>query len=134
MYCPHSLNSSTHKQPPVPPLKVCPDTLALHMAEQPAFVHPILEYSPLVWMGASATTLSPRDTAQCRGIHIFGPQYCLSSLSHCRNVAVLSCFFKLLCLPVPSPPHSVLLALDTVSILDIPATHAPTRHQQSRQY
>ena len=62
------------------------------------------------------------------------PPVLFVSLSHCRNVAVLSCFFKLLCLPVPSPPHSVLPALDTVSILDIPATHALTRHQQSRQY
>ena len=99
-----------------------------------AFVRQILEYCPLVWMGASATTLGLLDTLQRRALHIIRPQYCLSSLSHCRNVAALSYIFKLLCLPVTSPLHFVRHALDTASTLDIPATRSRTRHQQSHPY
>ena len=62
------------------------------------------------------------------------PRNCLSSLSHCRNVAALSYIFKLLCLPVTSPLHSILTALDTASTLHIPATQSCTRHQQSHPY
>ena len=85
-------------------------------------------------MGASATTLGLLDTVQRRALHIIGPQYCLSSISHRRNVAALSYIFELLCLPVTSSLHSVLLALDTASTLDIPATRSRTRHQQSHPY
>ena len=99
-----------------------------------AFVRPILEYCPLTWMGASATTLGLLDSVQRRALHVIGPQYCLSSLSHRRNVAALSYIFKLLCLPVTSPLHSVLPILDTASTLDIPATRSRTRRQQLHPY
>ena len=49
-------------------------------------------------------------------------------------MAALSYIFKLLCLPVISPLHSVLPALDTASTLDIPATRSRARHQQSHPY
>ena len=117
-------------------LRKCAPLLSSHgrATVYKAFVRPILEYCPLVWMGASATTLGLLDTVQRRALHIIGPQYCLSSLSHRRNVAALSYIFKLLRLPVTSPLHSVLPVLDTASTLDIPATRSRTRHQQSHPY
>ena len=37
------------------------------------FVRPVLEYCPLVWLGASATSLGQLDSIQRRALNIIGP-------------------------------------------------------------
>ena len=111
---------------------------SLHMAERhclQCFCSPnirVLSSPPPPRCGWCINTLGLLDT-QRRALHIIGPQYCLSSLSHRRNVA-LSYIFKLLCLSVTSPLHSVLPALDIANTLYILVTWSRTRHQQSLPY
>ena len=74
----------------------------------------VLEYAPLVWMGAASGHLRLLDRVQRCALHILGPGVLLQSLAARRLVAALS--YKLMCLAgppqltslVPPPPHSFL--------------------------
>eukprot|EP00117_Sycon_ciliatum_P015231 scpid90198/ scgid15163/ len=62
------------------------------------FVRPVLEYAPLVWMGAASSHLRLLDRVQRRALHILGPDVLLQSLAARRLVAALSYMYKLMCL------------------------------------
>ena len=66
------------------------------------FVRPVLEYSPLVWLGASNSSLSRLDSVQRRALHVLGPGVLLQSLSARRKVAAMSYLYKLQCIPGPA--------------------------------
>ena len=66
------------------------------------FVRPVIEYSPLVWLGASDTALGQLSAVQRRALHILGPGVLLQSLPARRKVAALSYLYKLQCLDGPS--------------------------------
>ena len=78
------------------------------------FVRPVLEYSPLVWMGAAQSHLARLDRVQHRAMRIIGHHVLLPSLAMRRHVAGLTYMFKLHCLagperlvnllPPPAPP------------------------------
>ena len=54
------------------------------------FVGQVLEYAPLVWMGAASGHLRLLDRVQRRALHILGPDVLLQSLAARRLVATLS--------------------------------------------
>ena len=78
-----------------------------------AFVRPLMEYAPLVWMGAPASHIQRLDNVQRRALRIIGPGAILPSLAVRRTVAALSCMYKLLFITGPPqllavlPPHRV---------------------------
>ena len=51
------------------------------------FVRPLLEYAPLVWMGAAPTSLEHLNRVQRLALHILGPNILLQSLEARRTVA-----------------------------------------------
>ena len=65
-------------------------------------MRPVLEYGPLVWMGASSTTLHKLDSVQRRALHILGPGVLLQSLAARRHVAAMTYLYKLHCLSEPA--------------------------------
>ena len=65
------------------------------------FVRPILEYSPLVWMGAAPSHLARLDQVQKRAMKIAGSPVLLQSLAARRYVAGLCYLYKLQCLLEP---------------------------------
>ncbi|XP_065186193.1 uncharacterized protein LOC135817022 [Sycon ciliatum] len=66
------------------------------------FVRPVLEYAPLVWMGAASSHLRLLDRVQRRALHILGPDVLLQSLAARRLVAGLSyIMYNLMCLAGP---------------------------------
>ena len=91
------------------------------------FVRPVLEYAPLVWMGAAPTHLARLDRVQRRAMAIIGPQTLLQSLSHRRTVAGLTFMYKL---------HYVAGPPQLTSLLPQPAAVPPasprTRTQIAR--
>ena len=78
-----------------------------------AFVRPLMEYAPLVWMGAPASHIQRLDNVQRRALRIIGPGAILPSLAVRRTVAALSCMYKLHFITGPPqllavlPPHRV---------------------------
>ena len=90
------------------------------------FVRPVLEYCPLVWMGASATALAGIDAVQQSAIKLINTQAWLPSLDIRRSVAALSMLYKLLSLPPTSPLQSLVPKLSEPHEL----AHS-TRHQMS---
>lgn len=60
-----------------------------------SFVRPVLEYSPLSWMGASKSNLAKLDRVQQSAARIVGPNCVFQSLHHRRMVAGLSYLYKL---------------------------------------
>ena len=54
------------------------------------FVRPVLEYAPLVWVGAASSHLRLLDRVQRRAFHILGPDILLQSLAARRLVTALS--------------------------------------------
>ena len=73
-----------------------------------AFVRPVMEYAPLVWMGAAKSHLQRLNNVQRRTLHAFGPGAHLPSLAIRRTVASLACLYKLHYLPGPPQLLSVL--------------------------
>ena len=59
------------------------------------FIRPVLEYAPLVWMGAAKTHLSRLDRVQRNALHVLGPGILLQSLQARRTVAALAYLYKL---------------------------------------
>lgn len=91
------------------------------------FVRPVLEYCPLVWMGASDTALKRLDQIQLRALKVINPLAWLPSLNIRRTVSGLCYIYKLLSLPQGSP---------LVSLLPARVTRHVTGHctrQQSQQ-
>lgn len=91
------------------------------------FVRPLLEYAPLVWMGAAQTHLRQLDRVQRRALHILGPNVLLQSLEARRTVAALTYLYKLMCLD--GPPQLVSI----VPPLRQPTTNPRTRSDLSHQ-
>ncbi|XP_065186110.1 uncharacterized protein LOC135816933 [Sycon ciliatum] len=85
------------------------------LAMYKGFVRPVLEYAPLVWMGACQTHLDHLDRVQRRALDIIGPGTLLDYLSLRRSVAGLTYLYKLrstdgpaqltAMLPPPEPPR-----------------------------
>ena len=73
-----------------------------------AFVRPVMEYAPLVWMGAAQSHLQRLNNVQRRALHAIGPGAHLLSLAIRRTVALLACLYKLHYLPGPPQLLSVL--------------------------
>ena len=59
------------------------------------FIRPVLEYAPLVWMGAAKTHLSRLDRVKRNALHVLGPGILLQSLQARRTVAALAYLYKL---------------------------------------
>ena len=85
-----------------------------------AFVHPIMEYCCLPWIGAPSACL---DRVQRKALHVIGHGAWLPSLRHSRTVADLTFLCKLHCLPNSSPLKTLLPAQATIR----PAVLHPTR-------
>lgn len=79
------------------------------------FVRPVLEYGPLVWMGAAESHLNQLDRVQHRALRIIGTGTVLPSLRIRRAVAGLSYLYKLQCLSKPQrlkdivPPQASII-------------------------
>ena len=74
------------------PLLNIPGKLAVYKG----FVRPTMEYSCLVWMGASDTSLRQLDSSAVRrALHLIGPGTYLPHLSYSRAVASLCYIYKL---------------------------------------
>ena len=88
------------------------------------FVRPVLEYCPLVWMGASPTALAQLEDVQRRALRVIDYGAWLPSLAVRRAVGALCFIFKLLCMPPESPLKSL-----------VPELAAPpiSRHSTRRQ-
>ena len=72
------------------------------------FVLPVLEYAPLVWMGAAPSHLARLDSVQRRALRIIGPRTELQSLSLRRYVAALTYTYKLHFITGPTQLLAVL--------------------------
>ncbi|XP_065195362.1 uncharacterized protein LOC135826688 [Sycon ciliatum] len=59
------------------------------------FIRPLMEYCPLVWMGAAATHLSQLDQVQHRALTLIGTGAAMDTLSLWRRVASLTTLYKL---------------------------------------
>ena len=59
------------------------------------FVRPLMEYSPLVWLGAAPTHLNKLDRVQLRALKIIGPTSALQTLHARRTVAAATYMYKL---------------------------------------
>ena len=59
------------------------------------FIRPLMEYCPLVWMGAAATHLSQLDRVQHRALTLIGTGAAMDTLSLRRRVAGLTTLYKL---------------------------------------
>ena len=95
---------------------------AFHLLDVPgliqaynAFVRPVMEYCPIVWMGAAPSHLARLDRVQARAIHAIAPMCWLPSLALRRMVAALCLLYKMHCpdahpllqrmLPPQQPQH-----------------------------
>eukprot|EP00117_Sycon_ciliatum_P006569 scpid70576/ scgid6250/ Probable RNA-directed DNA polymerase from transposon X-element; Reverse transcriptase len=87
------------------------------------FVRPILEYAPLVWMGAASSHLARLDRVQKRAMAIIGPGALLQSLCHRRIVSGLVYLYKLQC--IPGPPQ-------LTAMIPPPANHVEARRTRSQ--
>jgi len=72
------------------------------------FVRPLMEYAPLVWMGAAPSHLSRLDRVQERAASIIGPDVQLPSLGTRRLVAGLSYLYKLQTLERPGQLKNII--------------------------
>ena len=96
------------------------------------FVRPTMEYSCLVWMGASDTSLRQLDRVQHRALYLIGPGTNLPRLSHRRDVGSLSYIYKLHYLANSHPTPTLLQlcyllqALPTHDQLDSPPLNDTT--------
>ena len=84
-------NQRLHFFKKVAPLLNVPGKLAVYKG----FVRSTMEYSCLVWMGASDTSLRQLDRVQRRALHLIGPGTYLPRLSHRRAIASLCYIYKL---------------------------------------
>ena len=75
------------------------------------FVRPVMEYCPLVWMGAATTTLRQLDAVQLRALKIISRESWLPSLALRRAVAAHTYLYKLHCLPTSSPLRAMIPAV-----------------------
>ena len=95
------------------------------------FVRPLLEYSPLVWMGAATSHLKQLDRVQHRAIRTIANNAILQSLRLRRTVAGICYLYKLQCLPGPNlvtrmvPPRA--------SPIDEPRTRRQTSNRHPWQ-
>ena len=88
------------------------------------FVRPVLEYCPLVWMGAASSHLAKLDKVQQRAMRMIGRGTLLPSLEIRRTVAALSYLYKLQFITGPSQ------LTDLVPPFAGPVSQPPkTRHQ-----
>ena len=116
-------NQRLHFFKKVDPLLNVPGKLAVYKA----FVRPTMEYSCLVWMGASDTSLRQLDRVQRRALHSCGPGTYLPRLSHRRAVASLCYIYKLHYL---ANSHPLAAMLPPVG-----ATHTrPTRQSATERH
>jgi len=86
------------------------------------FVRPIMEYAPLIWMGAASSHLSRLDRVQARAEKIIGASVTLPSLGSRRTMAALSYIYKL---------HTVTTPPQLPRIL--PAPLSPPRNPRTRR-
>ena len=92
------------------------------------FIRPVLEYAPLVWMGAAPTHLQRLDQVQHRALKVIGGNTVLQSLHFRRVVSGLVYLYKLQCLP--GPP----MLLNVVPPLAHPVTEPRTRRQSAERH
>ena len=84
-------NQRLHFFKKVAPLLNVPGKLVVYKG----FVRPTMEYSCLVWMSASDTSLRQLDRVQRRALHLIGPGTYLPRRSQRRAVASLCYIYKL---------------------------------------
>ena len=88
----------------------------------------MLEYAPLVWMGAAPTHLQRLDQVQHRALNVIGGNTVLQSLHFRRVVSGLMYLYKLQC--IPGPP----MLLNMVPPLAHPVTEPRTRRQSAERH
>ena len=96
------------------------------------FVRPVLEYCPLVWLGASATSLRQLDSIQRRALNIIGPGAYLPSLPIRRQVSALAYLYKLHCIPGP-PLLLQMLPVPSAEAAPLSSTLLQSTHRHPRQ-
>ena len=74
-------------------------------------VRPVMDYCPLVWMGAATTTLRQLDSVQLRALKIISRGSWLPSLALRHAVAAHKYLYKLQCLPTSSPLRAMIPAV-----------------------
>ena len=72
-------------------------TIPARLRAYKAFVRPVMEYCPIVWMGAAPSHLNRLDWVQERAIKAIHPQCWLPSLIIRRTIAALCLLYKALC-------------------------------------
>ena len=96
------------------------------------FVRPVLEYCPLVWLGASATSLGQLDSIQRRALNIIGPGAYLPSLPIRRQVSALAYLYKLHCIPGP-PLLLQMLPVPSAEAAPLSSTRLQSTHRHPHQ-
>ena len=92
------------------------------------FLRPVMEYCPLVWMGAAGCHLRRLDQTQRSALHLIGPGALLQSLSIRSMVAARPFVYKHLCIYFASPLRQVLPPSQAPRLAHV----HPTRHSLSR--
>ena len=82
------------------------------------FVRPLMEYSPLMWVGAAPTHLNKLDRVQLRALKIIGPTSALQTLHASRTVAAATYMYKLRCSDLACTSTTVFA----------PSCHATSQH------
>ena len=92
----------------------------------------LLEYCPLVWLGASATSLGQLDSIQRRALNIIGPGAYLPSLPIRRQVSALAYLYKLHCIPGP-PLLLQMLPVPSAEAAPLSSTRLQSTHRHPHQ-
>ena len=98
-------------------------TIPARLRAYKAFVRPVMEYCPIVWMGAASSHLNRLDWVQERAIKAIHPQCWLPSLIIRRTIAALCLLYKALCDNSPA----------LLSRMAPPPTHQPRTTRLTRQ-
>ena len=91
----------------------------------------VMEYAPLVWMGAAPTHLSHLDRVQHRALRLLGPNVVLQSLAARRSVYALTYLYKLMC--IDGPPCLTNLIPPSPEPPAQPCTRTQCRPRHARQ-
>ena len=98
------------------------------MVTYKGFIRYLLEYAPLVWIGAAQSHIQALDRIQRKAMKIIGDQTLLPTLATRRLVSALTYLYKLQCISGPAQLKSM------VPPPALPVPHQRTRAQQGDRH